>query len=203
MSARAKLTIFQDGVKQRSEIGKILFTHVGLSGPATLNLSRDIGQLLIHGAVTLEIDLFPSEGYEKIDALLQEALKTHANKKLRNSLGSIVAPALVAVILGRADIDGEKMCNSVTRDERVRLMKTLKHFSVEVAGLLGLEKAVVTSGGIALTELDTRTMRSLKYNNLYVVGDLLDINRPSGGYSLQICWTSGFVAGTAAAATQA
>ncbi len=203
VTTRAKLTVFQDGSKQASHIGKILFTHVGLSGPATLNLSREIGQLLIHGPVSIEIDLFPAEGYEKIDALLQETFKTHANKMLRNSLGAVVAPALVPVVLGRAEIEPEKMCNSVTRDERVRLMKTLKHFTVEVDHLLGLEKAVVTSGGVPLTELDTKTMRSLKYENLYVIGDLLDINRPSGGYSLQLCWTSGFVAGTAAAATRA
>ncbi len=109
-------------------------------------------------------------------------------------------PALVAIVLERTDITPEKMCNSVTRDERVRLMKTLKHFTVEVYHLLGLEKAVVTSGGVPLTELDTKTMRSLKYGNLHIIGDLLDVNRPSGGYSLQLCWTSGFVAGSAAAA---
>lgn len=202
VSARAKLTLFQDNEKQGTHTGKILFTHVGLSGPATLNLSREIGQLLIHGPVIIEIDLFPAEGYEKIDTLLQTTLKAHANKMVRNSLGSVVPPALVAVVLERAEIHGEKMCNSVTRDERVRLMKTLKHFAVEVSHLLGLEKAVVTSGGVPLTEIDTKDMRSLKYDNLYIIGDLLDVNRPSGGYSLQLCWTSGFVAGTAAAATR-
>jgi predicted Rossmann fold flavoprotein len=203
VAVRAKVTVLQDSAKQTSQIGKMLFTHIGLSGPAILNLSRDIGQLLIHGQVFLEIDFFPAEGYEKIDALLQETLKAHTNKMARNALGAVIAPALVPVLLDRAGINPEKMCNSVTRDERVRLMKTLKHFEVEVKNLLGLEKAVVTSGGVALTEIDMKTMQSLKYPNLYIVGDLLDINRPSGGYSLQICWTTGFVAGSAAAATRA
>lgn len=199
VAVRAKLTAFQDGIKQGSQIGKVLFTHFGLSGPATLNISRDVGQLLIHGPVTIEIDFCPADGYEKINAQLQDIFKTHANKKLKNALGSLLASALAPVILERAEISGEKMCNSVTRDERMRLMKTLKHFQVEVKDLLGLDKAVVTSGGVALTEIDFKTMRSFKYDNLYIIGDLLNINRPSGGYSLQLCWTTGFVAGSSAA----
>lgn len=195
----AKLTVLQDGVKQRVQSGKMLFTHVGISGPAVLNMSRMIGELLIHGAVEIEIDLLPDQGYEKVDAQLQATFKEHANKMVRNALSAAIAPALVSPILQMAGIESEKMCNSVTRDERVRLMKTLKHLETEVDHLLGLEKAVVTSGGLALTEIDFKTMRSQKYGNLYIVGDLLDIDRPSGGYSLQLCWTTGFVAGTAAA----
>ena len=199
----AKLTLFQDGAKQGSETGKILITHVGLSGPAALNLSREIGQLLIHGAVLLEIDFFPKDGYEKVDALLQGLFKKNINKMVRNSFDTSLPPALVPVVLEVAGIEGEKMCNSVTREERVLLMKTLKHLSVEVDHLLGLEKAVVTSGGLSLAEVYFKTMRSLKYKNLYVVGDILDVERPSGGYSLQLCWTTGYVAGTAAASATA
>lgn len=199
VSVRAKLTLFQDGAKQRAEIGKVLFTHFGISGPATLNISRDAGQLLIHGPVTIEIDFCPADGYEKVNANLQEIFKTHANKMVKNALGSLLGAALVPVILERAEISGDKMCNSVTRDERMKLLKTLKHFAVEIKSLLGLDKAVVTSGGAALTEIDFKTMRSLTYKNLHIIGDLLDINRPSGGYSLQLCWTTGFVAGSAAA----
>ncbi len=196
----AKLTVLQDNAKQRVQSGKMLFTHVGLSGPAVLNMSRMIGELLVHGTVHIEIDLLPDQGPEKVNAQLQSIFKEHANKMVRNSFGTLIAPALVSPILQIAEIEPEKMCNSVTRDERLRLMKTLKHLTVEVDHLLGLEKAVVTSGGLALTEIDFKTMRSTKFANLYVVGDLLDIDRPSGGYSLQLCWTSGFVAGSAAAA---
>lgn len=195
----AKLTVLQDGEKQRAHRGKILFTHVGLSGPAVLNISREVGELLKHGPVTIEIDLLPEYGYEKVNTSLQEMLKTNANKMVRNSFGALLAPALVPVVLEIAGIEPEKMSNSVTREERMRLQKTLKHLRVEVDHLLGLEKAVVTSGGLALTEVDFKTMRSLKYDNLYVTGDILDIDRPSGGYSLQLCWTTGFVAGDAAA----
>ena len=195
----AKLTLFQNNVKQASRAGKILFTHVGLSGPAILNMSRDVGELLKYGAVFIEIDLLPDMGYEKVNEALLAALAKHANKKIRNALSPLIPPALVPLVLEIAEIDAETPSNSLKREARVRLMKTLKHLRFEAKGLLGMDKAVITAGGVALTEVDFRTMRSLKYDNLYLVGDILDIDRPSGGYSLQLCWTTGFVAGSGAA----
>jgi len=195
----AKLTLFQNEVKQASRAGKILFTHVGLSGPAVLNMSRDVGELLKYGAVFIEIDLLPDMGYEKVNEALLAALAKHANKKIRNALSPLIPPALVPLVLEIAEIDAETPSNSLKREARVRLMKTLKHLRFEAKGLLGMDKAVITAGGVALTEVDFRTMRSLKYDNLYLVGDILDIDRPSGGYSLQLCWTTGFVAGSAVA----
>ena len=197
--SEAKITLYQNNIRQVQSVGKVLFTHVGLSGPGILNMSRDIGELLKYGEVQIELDFIPRTGYEKVDATLQEALKTHANKKIRNALSGIIPPALIPVVLEYAHIDSEVPCNSITRAARVLLMKTLKHFRLEVEHLLGMEKAIITSGGVALTEIDFKTMRSLKYSNLYLVGDILNIDRPSGGYSLQLCWTTGFVAGTTAA----
>ncbi len=196
-----KISLFQYGAKQKSLIGKVLFTHEGLSGPGILNLSRDIGELLQYGDLALEIDLLPDSGYEKVNESLQAILKEHHTKMLRNSLRTLVAPALVPVILEIAEIDPQKQCNSVTRDERVRLMKLLKHLPLSVKGLLGLDRAVVTSGGVSLDDVDTKSMRSRLFPNLYLVGDVLDISRPSGGYSLQLCWSTGYVAGEAAAQT--
>ena len=194
----AKVTLYQNETKQAQKIGKILFTHVGLSGPCILNMSRDIGELLKYGNVTIEIDVLPEMGYEKVNTALQNAFKEHANKKIRNALKDIVPPSLVSTVLSAAEIDEETACNSVTRDARVRLMKTLKHLRFEAKNLLGTDKAVITAGGVALTDVDFKTMSSLKYRNLFLVGDILDIDRPSGGYSLQLCWTTGFVAGSAA-----
>jgi predicted Rossmann fold flavoprotein len=195
----AKVTLYQNEAKQAQQKGKILFTHVGLSGPCILNMSRDISELLKYGEVIIEVDLLPEMGYEKVNGALQTAFKENSNKKIRNALKGLVAPALIPFVLKTASIDEETACNSVTREARVRLMHTLKHLRFEVKGLLGMEKAVITAGGLALTEVDFKTMRSLKYHNLYVVGDILNIDRPSGGYSLQLCWTTGFVAGSAAA----
>jgi hypothetical protein len=149
--------------------------------------------------VTIELDLFPDSGYEKIDAALQKIFADESNKLVRNALRVIVPPALVAAILDASGVNPETPCNSVTRASRIAIMKSLKHFKREVGGLLGTDKAVITSGGVALTEIDFKTMRSSKYENLYLSGDILDIDRPSGGYSLQLCWTTGQVAGAAAA----
>ena len=101
--------------------------------------------------------------------------------------------------LKEAGIDPETFCNSVTRDARLRLIQVLKHLRFEAKHLLGMDKAVITAGGVSLTEVDFKTMRSLKFSNLFLVGDILNIDRPSGGYSLQLCWTTGYVAGSAAA----
>ena len=118
---------------------------------------------------------------------------------MQSTVSSDWSPQHAGVDLAAAAIDPELFCNSVTREARVHLMKTLKHWRFEVQGLLGMDKAVITAGGVSLTEVDFKTMRSSKYPNLFLVSDILDIDRPSGGYSLQLCWTTGFVAGSAAA----
>jgi predicted flavoprotein YhiN len=100
------------------------------------------------------------------------------------------------MVVTQSGIDPEKACNSITREERITLMKLLKDMRMEVKGLLGVEKAIITSGGVSLSEIDFKTMRSRVTENLFIIGDLLNIDRPSGGYSLQLCWTTGYVAGT-------
>ncbi len=194
-----KITAYLNGEKQESRTGKMLFTHVGLSGPAILNFSSDIAELLKYGAVTLELDLLADLGPEKVNERLQELLKNESNKMIKNSLSQMILSALVIPVLEQSGIDPVTFGNSVTRESRLRLIRTLKAMPLSVSGLLGLEKAVITSGGLSLDEIDWKSMRSNKYKNLYVVGDLLNIDRPSGGYSLQLCWTTGFVAGSAAA----
>lgn len=191
----AKITLFQYEKKVKSVRGKVLITHEGLSGPAILNASREIGEFLQYGDLVIDLDLFPDLGYEKVNTRLQEIFKENATKMLRNSLKGFVQPALIPVVLQLAQIDAEKTCNAVSRDERVRLMKLVKHMPLSVKGLLGLDKAIITSGGVSLDEVDTRSMQSRLISNLYIVGDVLDVNRPSGGYSLQLCWTTGRIAG--------
>jgi predicted flavoprotein YhiN len=128
-----------------------------------------------------------------------DVFSENSNKQMKNVLREIVAPLLAPVLLGLASIDPEKGVNSMTREERILLGKIMKDFRLSVAGLLGPEKAIVTSGGVALPEIDFRTLQSRLYPNLLLVGDILDIDRPSGGYSLQLCWTTAFVAGSSAA----
>ena len=193
-----KITVFQNDKKQNIAKGKILFTHVGVSGTTILNMSKDIGELLKYGNVVLSLDLFPSKDNGALDVMLRELFKTNDKKKFQNALRDIIPSAMAPVIADLAGINKEKQCNSITREERVKLVRLLKNTPLHVHKLLGAEKAIITSGGVALDEVDFRTMRSRLFPNLYLVGDLLNIDRPSGGYSLQLCWTTGHVAGIAA-----
>jgi predicted Rossmann fold flavoprotein len=190
-----KLTTFQHGAKQESYKGKLLFTHTGISGPTVLNMSRDVGELLKYGDVAITLDLFPSKDNGKLKNELQTILVAESNKKLKNVLSHMLPSSLVGPILALAELDGDTFCHSVRSEERIKLVETIKTIPLHVKGLLGKDKAVVSSGGVPLTEIDTKTFESTLVPGLYLIGDVLNIDRPSGGYSLQLCWTTGQVAG--------
>ncbi|MBU6431068.1 MAG: NAD(P)/FAD-dependent oxidoreductase [Patescibacteria group bacterium] len=193
-----KITTFQNGAKQNTSRGKILFTHFGLSGPAILNMSKDIGELLNYGEVIISLDIFPSEDHGTLNAKLQELFKEQHNKKFKNSLSALMPSALASAIVDISKINPERQCNSITREERLSLLDLLKNIPIRADKLLGADKAIVSSGGVSLNEIDFKTMSSRLFPNLYLIGDVLNIDRPSGGYSLQLCWTTGFVAGNSA-----
>ncbi len=192
-----KLTTFQNNQKQESHKGKILFTHFGISGPTVLNMSKDIGELLKYGEVIIKLDLLPTFDHGMMNSKLQELFKIDDKKKIKNSLGILIPSALVDAVIELAGIDADKTNNGVSREERLKLIDIIKGMPMNVVGLLGSDKAVVSSGGVVLTEVDFKTMQSRIIPNLYLVGDVLNIDRPSGGYSLQLCWTTGWVAGNA------
>jgi predicted Rossmann fold flavoprotein len=200
-----KLTIYQNGVKQNSgnpaghrnnQKQKILFTHVGVSGPSILNMSKDVGELLKYGDVTISLDLLPALDYSVLNTKLQELFKVNDKKKFKNSLGELIPTSIVQTAIALSGIDPEVQCNGIKREERLSLITLLKNIPLHVDKLLGADKAIISSGGVPLEEVDFKTMRSKIIPNLYLVGDILNIDRPSGGYSLQICWTTGFVAGS-------
>lgn len=178
--------------------GKILFTHVGLSGPLVLNMSRAISEFLEYGEVVVSIDFFASYNIGEVDQEIQTLFETQKNKQVKNSLDGFLVPAMIPVLLKLTHINPETPVHSVTRDVRMALARLVKDFRLTVTGLLDVDKAIVTSGGVALEEVEWKYMRSRKFANLYLVGDVLNIDRPSGGYSLQLCWTTGYVAGTSA-----
>jgi predicted Rossmann fold flavoprotein len=177
----AKITLFQDGKKEYSDTGKFLFTHVGISGPVVLNASATIGEYLSYGDVLLELDIVPHFSYDTLNFKLQELFKTHSNKKLKNALDDLVPGGLIEPLASLSGIDFDTASHSVSREARLKLVKLLKHIPLHPTGLLGTDKAIITAGGVALEEVDFKTMRSRKFENLYIVGDLLNINRPSGG----------------------
>lgn len=197
-----KLTTFQNNQKQESRLGKILFTHFGVSGPTILNMSKDIGELLKYGEVEIRLDLLPSFDHGMMNSRLQELFLLDNKKKIKNSLGSLIPTALVNAVLKLSKVNPDTANNSITREERLRLIDTIKGIKMEVVELLGSDKAVVSSGGVDLTEVDFKTMQSRLFPNLHLVGDVLNIDRPSGGYSLQLCWTTGYVAGNSISPNQ-
>lgn len=191
-----KITTFQNNEKQESEKGKILFTHTGVSGPTILNMSRNIGELLKYGEVTLSIDLFPSVDIGSLRQRFQSLLVEESNKKLKNVIPLFITSSVASQILELSGVSGETFCHSVSSEDRMLLVKQMKDIRVTVKGLMGKEKAIVSSGGVALTEVDFKTMQSRLHPQLFLVGDVLDVDRPSGGYSLQLCWTTGYIAGS-------
>jgi hypothetical protein len=199
-----KITFFLDNPstslgaskKAFSKTGKILFTHFGLSGPLIMNSARAVKDLLRTGMVTAQIDLYPDTDLGTLDKNLIKIFDQNKNRDLKNIIKDFTPDGLDKTVAGLLkDIDLNKKVHSVTVDERKQMSHLLKGLPLTITDLLGFDRAVVSDGGVVLTEIDMRTMRSKLYDNLYITGDLLNINRPSGGYSLQLCWTTGFVAG--------
>lgn len=192
-----KITFFVDDVKAFSKKGRILFTHFGVSGPLILNSAKAVGDLLHEGVVTAHIDLFPQINHGDLDKKILDVFDTNKNKILKNVFGDIVPAGLSSALLSLFTmIDPNTKVHSISKEERKILVHTLKALPLIITGLMGLDRAVVADGGIPLSEIDTKTMRSMVLENLFITGDLLHINRPSGGFSLQLCWTTGYVAGS-------
>ncbi len=188
---------FQRGGRKMTLKGDVLCTHFGLSGPLILNAAGDVADLLHEGAVTAKIDVYPQDEIGSLDKQITAVFNIHKNKALKN-IWNEIAPvgtgqALLPLLEG---ISSDTKVHSITKVERRQIIDLLKALPVTITGLMGYDRAVVADGGLSLKEIDTRTMRSKLYANLYVTGDLLHISRPSGGYSLQLCWTTGYVAGS-------
>lgn len=191
-----KITFFLDGKKQFSKKGKILFTHFGLSGPLIINSARQVKSLLKAGVVTAAIDVYPDTDLGSLEKDIIKVFDKNKNKNLKNVFGEIAPQGTAEAVLSLLrDVDQDKKVHSITVEERKKIVQLLKALPVTITGLMGFDRAVVSDGGVKLEEIDLRTMRSKLHKNLYVTGDLLNINRPSGGFSLQLCWTTGYVAG--------
>ena len=194
-----KITFFWNGKKAFSKTGKILFTHFGLSGPLILNSASKVADLLQEGPVSAVIDAYPDTEIGSLDAQITKVFDVNKNKMLKNILKEFTPEGIspgIKILLENNGIDLETKVHSVSKETRRKIVDTLKALPITVTGLMGFDRAVVADGGVALAEIDTKTMKSKLYSNLSVTGDLLHINRPSGGFSLQICWTSGYVAGS-------
>lgn len=192
----SKITCMVDSKKYFSCTGRILCTHTGLSGPLILNNSSKLQDALYSGTTTCTLDVYPDLNHKELDELILTIFEKNKNKKLKNVLPEATRlHSFEKVLLENLPYDIETPVNSVSKDFRKSFVHLLKKIPLTVTGLEGYEKSIVADGGIPLTQVDTKTMRSECVSNLFITGDLLDIRRPSGGFSLQLCWTTGFVAG--------
>ena len=192
-----KITFYQDDKKQFSKTGKILFTHFGLSGPLILNSSKKVDDLLQNeGKVTALIDAYPDTNEGKLEESIIKIFDNNKNKIWRTILKEVVPIGMhKAIELIDTGLDFDTKVHSITKEDRKKFVKILKNLPVHITNLMGYERAVVADGGVSLKELDMKTMSSKLYKNLFITGDLLNVTRNSGGYSLQICWTTGYIAG--------
>ncbi len=184
------------GSEKYTQTGDILCTHFGLSGPVILNSAYRIQKMLCSGLVDATIDLFPKDDVGTLRKKLHAHFVVHANKTLTNALREWFPTGVVSALLQQfpREIRIQKI-HSLTREIRHKLVDIMKKLSLTITGTMGYEHAIISDGGVDLRDINTRTMQSKKHRNLYIVGDMLHINRPSGGYSLQLCWTTGWVAG--------
>jgi len=194
-----ELTVFQNGKKKDGRFGEMLFTHFGLSGPIVLDLSGEIGELLEKGEVKLFLDLKPALDFQKLDKRLQSDFSKYSNKLFRNSLSDLLPQKLIPIIIKLSKINKEKKVNEITREERQKLVKLLKGLEITVLSLLGFNIAIITSGGVSLKEIDSKTMKSKLIKNLFFAGEIINLHGPTGGYNLQLCWSTGHLAGQTAA----
>lgn len=188
------VALFQNNKKMDSKFGEMLFTHFGLSGPIIIDLSKKIGELLATGEVILKIDFKPALDVLTLDKRLQRDFKS--NKDFKNYLPELLPQKLGDLIIQFTKINPDKKLNFITKEERKKIIDVLKGFELTANGSTGFDQAIVTSGGVDLKEIDSKTMRSKIIKNLFFAGEIIDLDGPTGGYNLQICWSTGYVAGT-------
>lgn len=179
------------------EQGELLFTHFGLSGPLVLSASAHMD--FARSRYTAHIDLKPALDEQKLDARLLRDFEERANQDYANALGGLVLRSMVPVLVERTGLPADTKVHDIRREQRRRLLEALKDFAIPLSGPRPVEEAVVTSGGVAVGEVDPRTMESKKTRGLFLAGELLDVDGYTGGFNLQIAWSTGYAAGLAAA----
>ena len=183
------------------DFGEMLFTHFGVSGPTILSGSavilryKNIEQKMKNGFIKLKIDLKPALNEEKLKARLQRDFEKFKNKEIRNALIELLPQKMILPVLKLAKINIEKQVNSITKEERKNLEKILKEFPIIIAGCRPIEEAIITAGGISIKEINPKTMESKIIHGLYFAGEIIDVDAYTGGFNLQIAYSTGYTAG--------
>jgi predicted Rossmann fold flavoprotein len=193
------ITAWHDNRPIAERFGESFFTRSGIGGPIVLDMSAQIRDALQQGPVELQLDLKPAVSIERFDQRLQRELAAHSNKNFNNALTGLLPQLLIPLFVRLSEIPAEKKCHSITREERQRLGGLFKNWRLKVIALDTPERAIITSGGVHLADIDMRTMRSKIVDNLYFAGEMIDLDGPTGGFNLQLCWSTGYLAGINAA----
>lgn len=189
-----RMTLFDKGKALYEELGEMLFTHFGVSGPLVLSAStlasgKDMSQMEIG------IDLKPALSKEQLDERILRDFSENKNSYFKNSLSRLLPAKLIPVIVELSEIDEQKQVNNVTKEERHRLVKLLKGLTFKIESLRGFNEAIITKGGVSVKEINPATMESKKVKGLFFAGEVLDLDAVTGGYNLQIAWSTGYLAG--------
>lgn len=191
------LTVYDEHNKQvYSDLGEMLFTHFGVSGPLVLSASAHMRDFSQH-TYRLSIDLKPALDEKKLDARILRDFQKYANRDFKNALYDLAGHAMIPVLVRLSGIPEDTKVNTVTREQRHKLVELFKHFPVSVCGTRPISEAIITSGGVSVKEINPRTMASKRMPGLYFAGEVLDLDAYTGGYNLQIAWSTGYVAGNA------
>lgn len=185
-----------DGKKKLyEEFGEMLFTHYGVTGPVILSASSIVGKKLKEHPLTLHIDLKPALTEEQLDKRVLREFEASHNRQFKNAVDSLFPAKLKPVIVELSGIPEEKKVNEVTKEERLRFVRMIKDFSMTLTAMRGYNEAIITKGGVSVKEIDPGTMESRLVNRLYFAGEVLDLDAVTGGYNLQIAWSTGYLAG--------
>ncbi len=195
------LTLLQKNKKIYKELGEMLFTHFGVSGPLVLTASCYIADAKRYGKEipVLQLDMKPGMSVDELDARILKDFGKQENKNFENSLDGLLPQSMVAEVVRLSGIDPYKKVNSVTREERRHLAELLKNIELHVAGLRSFPEAIITKGGVSLKEINPKTMESKLCSGLYFAGEVMDLDAVTGGFNLQIAWSTAYAAGMSAA----
>ena len=190
------LSIYNDKKKLYDSFGEMLFTHFGVSGPLVLSASSIIGKTLEKvGLLKCEIDLKPALSTEDLDNRLLRDFNENMNKHLSSVLRGLLPSSMVSVFIDILGIDDDRQINSITKEERASIIQLLKHFPFTVTGLREFKEAIITQGGVSVKDIDPSTMKCKNIEGLSFAGEVLDLDAFTGGFNLQIAWSTGYLAG--------
>lgn len=187
-----QLSLYEDNRRIFNEQGEMLFTHFGVSGPLVLSASVFCRSRTMN--YRLEIDLKPALTQEKLDERILRDFAENKNRCFRNSLDALLPQKMIPVIIARSQIDPDERVNSITREQRLRLGGCIKHFTLDVYGPRPVEEAIITAGGVDVKEINPRSMESRLVSGLYFAGEIMDVDAYTGGFNLQIAWSSAYCA---------